>query len=417
MLPRRIADRADGRGRGRLSVLRAAFSLIFAVALCGLAYAQSTLLQGGAWTPGHAPQYIGQGSSQAVVIDGGTAGGGAIGANIGEIGITSRDPQNTYPSANSGAGAFGSHGCFYDAPITNSTGYHFLCFDPNALGGGLISYGPGGIASPLPLQCNINGVLTACLGASVVPLTFTDGTNTVSPVTHALFVGATISGTTPNAVVTIDAPPPSLIVTDGITTVTDTGELIFQNCDVTTITINTATVACSPTGVTFTDGTNTILNATSIEFFDGLTIGGASPNANASFNWATTNDIWTSVQHRVIDPAKANQALVPTTYAEVGGTVNIAFTNGINGNIQLIHADCPCNIANPTGVYAGLSGNLTIMQSSTGSDVVSAWGSIWKFPGGGALPILSTGPNAIDILPYYCRTPTFCVVTIINGAQ
>lgn len=419
MLPRRIADRADGRGRGLSLFLAFAAALVLVLVASGLAYAQSTLLQGGAWTPGHAPQYIGQGSSQAVVIDGGTAGGGAIGANLGEIGITSRDPQNHYPSANSGTGAFGSHFCLYDAPITNSTGYHYLCLEPNAGvdgGGGLLSYGAGGTADPLQFQCDINGVLSDCLGGGGgSTLTVTDGTTTVTGVTTATFAGATVSGSTPNATITIDTQPPQGIsFTDGITLVTGVTELTFDGCTLTGATPN-ATASCH-SGTDFTDGTHTILNATSLQFLDGLTIGGSSPTANASFNWATTTDIWTSVQHRIIDPAKANQALAPTTYNEFGGTFNVAFTNGINGNLQLNHTDCPCSIANPTGVYAGLSGNLTLIQSASGSDTISAWGSTWKFVGG-APPTLSAGANAIDILPFYCRTTTFCVVTIINGAQ
>lgn len=414
MLPRRIANPGDGRRRGRLNFFLAfVATLLFAH---GFARAQSTLLQGGAWTPGHAPQYIGQGSSQAVVIDGGTAGGGANGANLSEIGITSRDPQNSYPSANSGTGAFGSHGCLYDAPITNSTGYHFLCFDPDALGGGLISYGAGGTASQLPLQCNVNGVLTQCLGATTAPLTFTDGTNTVTPVTHALFVGATISGTTPNAIVTIDTQPPTGIsVMGGVTLINDVTELSFVGCTVSGTTPN-ATATCDPPGIEFSDGVNDVLGAVSLQFINGgITIGGASPNANASFIWANTTDIWTSVAHKFIDPAGANQAIAPTTYAEFGGTFNIAFTNGINGNLALNHTDCPCNIANPTGVYAGLSGNLTLVQSASGSDTVT-WSSVWKFSNG-VPPTLTTTANAVDVLPYYCRTPSFCVVTFIGNVQ
>jgi hypothetical protein len=138
-----------------MRIFRAA--LIFLLALSPIAaMAQSTVLQGGAWTPGHVPQYSTYGS-QPVVIDGGGSGGGAIGQNLSELGIVSRSPTNTYPSANSGNGPHGEHGCLYDAPITNATGFHYLCFDPNALGGGLISYGAGGGAAVGTLTFNLNG--------------------------------------------------------------------------------------------------------------------------------------------------------------------------------------------------------------------------------------------------------------------
>ena len=133
------------------------FAMLSAFAFAVPAFAQSTVLQGGPWAPGHAPQYVGSGS-QPVVLDGGGAGGGVLGATLGEIGITSRSATNSYPSANSGKGPNGEHACLYDAPITNVSGYHYLCFDPNALGGGLISYGASGGASYLPLTILVNGV-------------------------------------------------------------------------------------------------------------------------------------------------------------------------------------------------------------------------------------------------------------------
>lgn len=124
------------------------------------ALGQSSLLQGGAWTPGHGPMYVGSGSGQPIVQDSGPASGGAIGLGYNEQLLTVRG-TGTAPYANAGTGPFGTNACNYDAPTTNATGYHYLCFSPNALGGGLIAYGYGGGATPLPLQFNINGVLTS----------------------------------------------------------------------------------------------------------------------------------------------------------------------------------------------------------------------------------------------------------------
>lgn len=120
------------------------------------AFGQGAVLQGGPWQPGHVSQYVGQGSAQAVLQDGGGAGGGAVGANPSEIGITARG-SGTPPYAGQGSGPFGTTLCDYDAPVNNPAGYHFLCFSANAQGGGLIAYGAGGIAAPLPLQFNVNG--------------------------------------------------------------------------------------------------------------------------------------------------------------------------------------------------------------------------------------------------------------------
>ena len=120
------------------------------------AWPQGAVLQGGPWTPGHVPMYVGQGTSQPIVQDSGPAGGGGIGVGLSELLLVARG-TGTPPYAGQGSGPFGTNFCDYDAPTTNATGYHFLCFSANAQGGGLIAAGAGGTASPLPLQFNING--------------------------------------------------------------------------------------------------------------------------------------------------------------------------------------------------------------------------------------------------------------------
>lgn len=130
--------------------------VVLALLLTAPAYAQSTLLQAGPITPGHAPMYVNSGSSQAVVQDSGPAGGGPVGLGMGE-GLYVARGTGTPPYAGQGTGPFGTNWCDYDAPITNATGYHSLCLSANASGGGLLAYEAGGTASPLPLNFNING--------------------------------------------------------------------------------------------------------------------------------------------------------------------------------------------------------------------------------------------------------------------
>ena len=140
---------------------------ILLLALCGASHAlaQGTLLQGGPWAPGHAPMYVGQGSGQAVVQDGGPAGGGAVGVGLSELGLTARG-TGTPPYVGQGTGPNGTNFCDFDAPTTNAAGYHFLCFSPNATAagvtGGQLIYGSGGGATPLPFYLTVNGT-------SVVP--------------------------------------------------------------------------------------------------------------------------------------------------------------------------------------------------------------------------------------------------------
>ena len=139
-----------------MRLIRSSWALL-ALMAPSLAFAQATLLQGGPWTPGHAPMYVGQGGSQPIVQDGGGAGGGAVGVTLSELGITARSSTNTYPSANSGSGQYSTHACMYDAPTVNATGFHYLCLDPNAQGGGLLAYGAAGGASNLPFSFIVNG--------------------------------------------------------------------------------------------------------------------------------------------------------------------------------------------------------------------------------------------------------------------
>lgn len=140
--------------------LRALFAAL-CLLLPATAFGQGAVLQSGPTAPGHLPQYVGQGS-QALIMDGGTSAGGGAGTNPSEFGLTARG-TGTPPYAAQGKGPFGTNWCDYDAPITNATGYHFLCMSANAQGGGLVAYGAGGVASSLPLCFIVNG-LPLCIG-------------------------------------------------------------------------------------------------------------------------------------------------------------------------------------------------------------------------------------------------------------
>lgn len=70
--------------------------------------------------------------------------------------------------------------------------------------------------------------------------------------------------------------------------------------------------------------------------------------------------------------------------------------------ILLVHASCPCTIANPSPSFvAGTTGVIEIQQSATGSDTIGTWGSSYMAPSGTSSIVLSTGANAVDVLAYY----------------
>lgn len=164
-----------------MRLVRLLFAL-FALAAPSLALAQATVLQGGPWTQGHAPMYVGSGYSQPIVQDSGPAAGGGAGVGLSEIGVTARGNGSTQspPYAGQGTGPLGTLGCFYDGPTTGP--YHYLCFSPNANGGALLTTGAGGGASAIPLNCIINGVSTGCLGSGAAALA--PGSTTILPSTN-----------------------------------------------------------------------------------------------------------------------------------------------------------------------------------------------------------------------------------------
>lgn len=138
------------------------------LSFCSPVLAQSTLLQAGPWTNYHVPKYGNANSGQAVVSDGGGAGGGTSYApTVTELGLTSQG-TGTPPYADAGGGPNGENFCTYDGPLDSANGYHYLCLSSNAQGGGLLSYGAAGGASAEPFQFLINGALVPPPASAVV---------------------------------------------------------------------------------------------------------------------------------------------------------------------------------------------------------------------------------------------------------
>lgn len=86
-----------------------------------------------------------------------------------------------------------------------------------------------------------------------------------------------------------------------------------------------------------------------------------------------------------------------------------------NYSILLVHAACPCTLANPTATpVPGTTGRITIKQSSTGSDTIGTYGSVYRWPGGSA-PTLSTAANATDLITYYVQDTTHVLLSSSLG--
>ncbi len=88
--------------------------------------------------------------------------------------------------------------------------------------------------------------------------------------------------------------------------------------------------------------------------------------------------------------------------------------NGANNSysITLVHASCPCTLANPSATpVAGTSGIIIVNQSSTGSDTIGTWGTQYAAPGGTSTITLSSGANAVDVLSYFVVDSTHILIT------
>jgi hypothetical protein len=156
----------------------------------------STIIQSGPWGVSHLGCYVGQGSAQAVMTDCGPA-GGQNGPGVSEYLQITMGPPGEAPYADAGSGPYATGHCQYDAPVTNMTGYHYLCLDPNAQGGGLLAYGSAGETGPLPFNCIINGVL--------YPNCFSGGGGGWQPVIRVITSGASDTASTSDITIAWDS--------------------------------------------------------------------------------------------------------------------------------------------------------------------------------------------------------------------
>jgi len=108
------------------------------------------------------------------------------------------------------------------------------------------------------------------------------------------------------------------------------------------------------------------------------------------------------------------------TGSQRGTPVNIAistatftpnFNTGQNFEVDLVHASCPCTLANPsTTLVAGQSGVIEVHQSATGSDTIGTWGSDYQYVGGTSTITLSTTASAVDYMSYYVNNAATGIV-------
>lgn len=117
--------------------------------------------------------------------------------------------------------------------------------------------------------------------------------------------------------------------------------------------------------------------------------------------WPSCNQSWGKSQRG----SKQVVALATSTFTP-------DFDAAQHFTFNLVHASCPCTIANPTNVgnSPGQVGVFKIVQSATGGDTVT-FGTDFIYDKG-VPPVLSSTGNAIDYLPYYVDDATHIVLAL-----
>lgn len=172
-------------------------------------------------------------------------------------------------------------------------------------------------------------------------------------------------------------------------------------------------------GVTYGSSANTVTQGNDARLGAGAVTGAVKSNGANVFGQAASTDLSDTTGIARLASAQsftAAQRGTPVALTISTATFTPNFDTGQNYSATLVHASCPCTIANPsTTPVAGQSGTFQIIQSSTGSDTIGTWGSQYKFAGG-TKPTLSTAANAVDTLSYFVVDATHIQVSTFGLA-
>lgn len=109
----------------------------------------------------------------------------------------------------------------------------------------------------------------------------------------------------------------------------------------------------------------------------------------------------------------AGQRSTPVAVTLSTSTFTPNMDSSDNFSFTLVHASCPCQIANPSNLTAGQTGVFIITQSATGGDTVT-WGGNYVFPNG--TPTLQTTASAEDYFSFYAESSSRIVIVPASGA-
>ena len=184
-------------------------------------------------------------------------------------------------------------------------------------------------------------------------------------------------------------------------------------------------------GVEFTSNVDVpgTLDVTGVATFDSTStfVGNATFNGSLIFEGATPDAHELTLS--VADPGADVTVTIPASTTTLAGlAVAQSFTKAQRGTVvaltdgATIAVDLSLSnnfsvtlggnrtLGDPTNVTAGQSGVIVVTQDGTGSRTLAYAGTKYKFAGGTA-PVLTTTGGAVDVLAYYCESATRITVT------
>lgn len=131
----------------------------------------------------------------------------------------------------------------------------------------------------------------------------------------------------------------------------------------------------------------------------------------STFDEATAAQYRANTADKVVTTDAAWGAAASVALAQVAGAVAVDLNSGINFTLAM--TGTPWSLSSPTNVKDGQSGKIEITQDGTGSRLLT-YGVGWTFAGA-TDPVLSTAPNAKDVLEYQGMSDGTVLGSLIKG--